>query len=82
MNPDLHLSSADRDDDFQLVTLGEHPFGILAARHDIAIFFQCDTFSGITERFNERRDAANIGYLACDAVYIDSNHFQFALQLR
>ena len=61
MNPDLHLPPADRDDDFQLVTLGEHSFEILAARYDITVFFQCDAFSGITKFVYQRGNAAVFG---------------------
>src|SRR2546425_1316689 len=52
----IALASADRDDDFERITVGKPRNRVAAARHDLAVSFDGHAFSGELERVKELRD--------------------------
>jgi hypothetical protein len=47
-------AATDRDDDFQLVAVGQDGIGMLAARHDLAVAFDGQPFAGQAEVFQQQ----------------------------
>ena len=51
------LAPANRDDNFQFVTIGQQMLIELSARHDFTITFQRDTLAAQLHLFEQRGDA-------------------------
>src|SRR5437870_13510767 len=69
----IALASADRDDDFERIAVGERGVRIAAARHDLAVLLHRDALSGKLERFEKTRDVRARLQTTCLAVYGELN---------
>ncbi len=47
------LAAADRYNDFQFVAIKQWLRGKCTARYDLSVALQCNTLTGITQRFDE-----------------------------
>ena len=70
------LAAAYRNDQFEFVTIDELHAGIVAARHNVAVALQRDTFARIAQLRDEFGDIEVGSELLADAVDVDSNHFR------
>ena len=69
-------TAAHCDDDLEFVPVRQLPYGKLAAWHDLAVPFQCDTLAGQVHLFDERGDAGRIGKFSRCSIDADDYHFQ------
>jgi len=75
------LAATHRHDYFQFVAICQLLRGEHAARHDLAIAFQCNALAGQAHFFQKDGHTGRIGKLASRAVNADGNHFLFGARL-
>jgi len=76
LTPHRSLTSADSDDDFQLIAVIKHFLLETAARYDLAVSFQCEAFSFKLKLFQHLCDVYTV--VKVMGFAIDGKIYHFA----